>query len=57
MFVGAALNTLVAALVPPGVPRHVMPWFVFTMGTSIVMPSLTLILWICFPRCADWCRR
>ncbi len=56
MFVGAALNILVAAFVPPGAPRHVMPWFVFTMGTSIVMPSLTLILLDCFPRCADWCR-
>ena len=49
MFAGATLNLLVVAFVPPGVPWHVMPLFVFTLGSSIVMPSLTLILLDLFP--------
>src|SRR5258705_8104170 len=44
MFAGAFFNLLVVAFVPPSVPWHVLPLFVFTMGTSIVMPSLTLLL-------------
>jgi MFS transporter, DHA1 family, multidrug resistance protein len=49
MFAGALFNLLVVALVPPSVPWHVLPLFVFTMGTSIVMPSLTLLLLDLFP--------
>jgi DHA1 family bicyclomycin/chloramphenicol resistance-like MFS transporter len=37
------------AFIHPGVPWHVMPILVFTMGSSIVMPSLTLILLDLFP--------
>jgi DHA1 family bicyclomycin/chloramphenicol resistance-like MFS transporter len=44
MFGGAAIEVLVAAAVPPGVPWHVLPIAVFTLGSSLVMPSLTLIL-------------
>jgi len=43
------LNLLAVAFVPPIVPWHVLPLFVFTMGTSIVMPSLTLLLVHLFP--------
>jgi DHA1 family bicyclomycin/chloramphenicol resistance-like MFS transporter len=49
MFAGAALETLVAALVAPGVPWHVLPIAVFTLGSSLVMPSLTLMLLDLFP--------
>jgi DHA1 family bicyclomycin/chloramphenicol resistance-like MFS transporter len=44
MFAGVVLNLLVVAFIRPGVPWHVMPILVFTMGSSVVMPSLTLIL-------------
>jgi DHA1 family bicyclomycin/chloramphenicol resistance-like MFS transporter len=49
MFVGVAVNLLTVALVPPGVPWHVLPIFVFCIGSSIVMPSVTLILLDLFP--------
>ncbi|HEY3177810.1 MAG TPA: multidrug effflux MFS transporter [Casimicrobiaceae bacterium] len=49
MFAGAILNLLVVAFIPPSVPWHVLPLFVFTMGTSIVMPSVTLLLLDLFP--------
>ena len=44
MFAGAIIETAVAALVPPSVPWHVLPVAVFTLGSSLLMPSLTLIL-------------
>src|SRR5207247_2434793 len=43
-FTGAVLNLLVVALGSPSVPWHVLPLFVCTMGSSIVMPSVTLLL-------------
>jgi DHA1 family bicyclomycin/chloramphenicol resistance-like MFS transporter len=49
MFAGAALETIVAAFVAPGVPWHVLPIAVFTLGSSLVMPSLTLMLLDLFP--------
>jgi len=49
MFAGATLELLVAALVPPSVPWHVAPMTVFTFGSSLAMPSLTLLLLDLFP--------
>jgi DHA1 family bicyclomycin/chloramphenicol resistance-like MFS transporter len=49
MFAGAALNALVVALVPPAVPWHVLPVLVFTLGSSLVAPSITLLLLDLFP--------
>ena len=50
MFAGVAFNGLVVTLVPPGVPWHVLPLFVFAIGSSVVMPSVTLLLLDLFPR-------
>ena len=49
MFGGAALNLAVAMLVPPSVPWHVLPIMVYAMGSSILMPSATLLLLDLFP--------
>jgi len=49
MFVGALASSLVAAFVPPSVPWHVLPISAFTLGSSLVMPSLTLLLLDIFP--------
>ena len=49
MFTGAAIEIVVAAVVAPSVPWHVMPIAVFTLGSSLVMPSLTLLLLDLFP--------
>ena len=49
MFAGAALEVLAAAAAPPSVPWHVAPITVFTFGSSLAMPSLTLILLDLFP--------
>jgi DHA1 family bicyclomycin/chloramphenicol resistance-like MFS transporter len=48
-FAGVALNLLVVAFVPPAVPWHVMPVFVFCIGSAIIMPSVTLIVLDLFP--------
>ena len=49
MFGGVAINLAVCWLAPAGVPWNVMPIFVFTIGTSVVMPSVTLMLLDLFP--------
>ena len=49
MFAGAAAGMMVAAFVPPSVPWHVLPIGVFTLGTSLAMPSITLMLLDLFP--------
>jgi len=49
LFAGAALNLAVALLVPPGVPWHVMPVFVYALGSAVIMPSATLLLLDLFP--------
>jgi MFS transporter, DHA1 family, multidrug resistance protein len=49
MFAGGALNLSVALFVPPSVPWHVLPIMVFTVGSSLVMPSLMLLLLDLFP--------
>ena len=50
MFAGAALNLMVALAVPPSVPWHVLPIAVFTLGSSLMAPSVTLLLLDLFPR-------
>ncbi|MEP6997059.1 MAG: multidrug effflux MFS transporter [Betaproteobacteria bacterium] len=49
MFVGVATDLVVAALVPPGVPWHVLPIMIYSMGSSVTMPSATLLLLDLFP--------
>jgi DHA1 family bicyclomycin/chloramphenicol resistance-like MFS transporter len=49
MFTGVLLNAIVVSFVPPAVPWHVLPVLVFTLGSSLVMPSLTLLLLDLFP--------
>jgi len=49
MFTGVAVNLAVCWLVAPGVPWNVLPVTIFTTGSSLVMPSVTLILLDLFP--------
>jgi DHA1 family bicyclomycin/chloramphenicol resistance-like MFS transporter len=49
MFMGVAVNLATCWFVPPGVPWNVLPITIFTMGSSLVMPSVTLILLDLFP--------
>jgi len=49
MFVGVGLNVASALMAPLTVSLHVLPIFVFCIGSSIVMPSVTLILLDLFP--------
>lgn len=46
---GVAINLALAVLVPPGVPWHVLPVYVFCVGSSMIMPSVFLILLDLFP--------
>lgn len=49
MFAGVATDLTVALFVPPGVPWHVLPIMIYSMGSSVVMPSATLLLLDLFP--------
>ncbi|HEX3633393.1 MAG TPA: multidrug effflux MFS transporter [Casimicrobiaceae bacterium] len=49
MFVGVATDLSVATLVPPGVPWHVLPIMIYAIGSSVTMPSATLLLLDLFP--------
>ena len=49
MFIGVAADIGVAALVPPGVPWHVLPIMIYAIGSSVTMPSATLLLLDLFP--------
>ena len=49
MCVGVAVNLLVCALLPPAVAWNVLPIMIYTLGSSIVMPSATLIMLDLFP--------
>jgi DHA1 family bicyclomycin/chloramphenicol resistance-like MFS transporter len=49
MLAGNAISGLVIAFVAPGVPWHVLPIMVFTLGSSLMMPSITLLLLDLFP--------
>ncbi len=49
MFAGATIQMTVAWHVAPAVQWHVLPIMIYTMGSSIVMPSATLLLLDLFP--------
>ena len=49
MFAGATIQMAVAWYVAPVVQWHVLPIMIYTMGSSIVMPSATLLLLDLFP--------
>jgi DHA1 family bicyclomycin/chloramphenicol resistance-like MFS transporter len=49
MFAGVALNLAICWLLPAGVPWNVLPIAVYCIGTSVVMPSATLMLLDLFP--------
>ena len=49
MFAGSLLGLLVATVVPPSVPWHVLPITVVTLGSSLMMPTITLLLLDLFP--------
>ncbi len=52
LFMGsaAAINVLISELAPPGALWNIAPIFVFTIGSAIVSPSITLLLLDLFPR-------
>ena len=49
MFAGATIQMAVAWYAAPAVQWHVLPIMIYTMGSSIVMPSATLLLLDLFP--------
>ena len=49
MFSGVAFDLIVAWFVAPGVPWHVLPIMLFTMGSSVLMPTASLLLLDLFP--------
>jgi len=49
MFTGAAVNVAICWLVNPGVPWNVLPVMIFTFGSSLATPSLTLLMLDLFP--------
>jgi DHA1 family bicyclomycin/chloramphenicol resistance-like MFS transporter len=49
MLGAAAANAVTCALLPPNPWWNIAPLFVFTIGSSIVMPSITLLLLDLFP--------
>jgi MFS transporter, DHA1 family, multidrug resistance protein len=49
MFTGVGLELAAAWFVAPSVPWHVFPIMIYTMGSSIVMPTVTLLLLDLFP--------
>lgn len=46
---GVTLNLVTCWLLPPGVVWNVFPIFVFCIGTSLMMPSMTLLMLDLFP--------
>ena len=49
VFFAVAANAAVVGFVPPTVPWHVLPIFLYTVGSSLMMPSVTLLLLDLFP--------
>ncbi|MFO1398590.1 MAG: multidrug effflux MFS transporter [Burkholderiales bacterium] len=47
--VGVVLNLLISTLLPPFVAWNVVPLFVYTCGSSLIMPTITLLLLDLFP--------
>jgi DHA1 family bicyclomycin/chloramphenicol resistance-like MFS transporter len=43
------LNVLISSYLPPYVALNVLPIFIFTVGSSLIMPSVTLLLLDLFP--------
>lgn len=46
---GVVLNLMISAFLPPHVALNVLPIFVFTCGSSLIMPTVTLLLLDLFP--------
>jgi DHA1 family bicyclomycin/chloramphenicol resistance-like MFS transporter len=49
MFSGVVFDLAVAWFVTPGVPWHVLPIMLYTMGSAVVAPSVTLLMLDLFP--------
>ncbi len=49
IFVGVAFSLFVAWFVVPGVPWHVLPIMVYTMGSAVITPTVTLLMLDLFP--------
>jgi MFS transporter, DHA1 family, multidrug resistance protein len=49
MFAGVAINLATCWMLPPGIVGNVLPIFVFCIGTSLMMPSMTLLMLDLFP--------
>jgi DHA1 family bicyclomycin/chloramphenicol resistance-like MFS transporter len=49
MFSGVAFDLGVAWFVTPGVPWHVLPIMLYTMGSAVAAPSITLLMLDLFP--------
>ena len=49
MFSGVAFDLAVAWFVAPGVPWHVLPIMLFTMGSAVAAPSVMLLMLDLFP--------
>jgi len=49
VFFAVAVNAAVVSFVPPSVPWHVLPILLYTIGSSLMMPSVTLLLLDLFP--------
>ena len=50
MAVACGCNILLNALVPPGLPWSVLPLFVYSLGMSLSLPSLTILGLDLFPK-------
>ena len=46
---GASLNVAICTLLPPHVAWNVMPILIFTIGSALIMPSITLLVLDLFP--------
>jgi DHA1 family bicyclomycin/chloramphenicol resistance-like MFS transporter len=47
--IGATLNVVICALLPPWAGWNVFPIFVYTIGAALITPSMTLLLLDLFP--------
>ena len=56
MFIGVAIDLVVAAFVPPGVPWHVLPIMIFASGRASSCRPPRYCCSIFFQRCAAWRR-
>jgi MFS transporter, DHA1 family, multidrug resistance protein len=49
MAVGVVLAIVITAWIPPSVPWHVVPIGIFTLGSSLMTPSVTLLMLDLYP--------